>query len=264
MTADPRAVLALDTHLAYMRQMTLASGGEVVERDGALVLRSRHGLPFLVNLVARVDPAAAPDRVLDVARGVFGDSGHEVVALQDRDGDLVEAAVARGMHRSTAAEPLQYLEGRPQPNPVATGDIDVRVVSDAAGAADIVEIAIDAHLVYDFPEDFFPTILGRPETVLAPNVVPFVAYRDGTPVATAQLVMFGDIAYVGWVAVIRAAARQGLGWLVTERVVNAGLERGARATVLMASPMGIALYRKMGFVDVGAVHGAYADPAPSF
>ena len=76
--------------------------------------------------------------------------------------------------------------------------------------------------------------------------------------AAAQVFMCADIAYVGWVSVVEKASRRGLGWLVTETVVNEGLARGANAAVLVGSPMGAPLYRKMGFVDVGALRNAYA------
>ena len=82
--------------------------------------------------------------------------------------------------------------------------------------------------------------------------------RDGEPLATAQVQMQDDTAYVGWVAVATSAGRLGLGTTVTRLVVERGFDEGATAAVLLASPMGAPVYRRMGFEDVGEVRGAMA------
>ncbi len=78
-----------------------------------------------------------------------------------------------------------------------------------------------------------------------------VAYDGDRPVATAQVFLSGNVAYVGWVAVVRDAMRRGLGSHVTRVVVDAGFATGKDAATLMASPIGAPVYRRMGFVDVG-------------
>ena len=36
---DPRAVRTLDAHLAYLRALTAAGGGTIVDRDGVFLVR---------------------------------------------------------------------------------------------------------------------------------------------------------------------------------------------------------------------------------
>lgn len=112
--------------------------------------------------------------------------------------------------------------------------------------------------MYRFPDGLFAAMFAAPSSVLSPAIHAVLAYVGGAPVATAQVFMHGEAAYVGWVAVVRNAARRGLGWLITETVVNERLARGAKAAVLLASPPGAPLYRKMGFVDVGWLRNACA------
>ncbi|HWH23522.1 MAG TPA: GNAT family N-acetyltransferase [Candidatus Limnocylindria bacterium] len=262
MTLDPRAALTLDAHLSYLRGLSLAGGGQVVEIDGGLIFESRHPLPFLINGVARTEPTAEPAAIVAAGRRHFGARGFEVLCLAQRDEDLHTAALAAGLHAEASGDPLQYIDHAPLPAPADRARIEIRSVSDEAGVADIGAVNQDASAAYEvFPADVYATVFGTPSTVLAEHITAFVGYDAGRPVATAQLVRYRDIAYVGWVAVVRSAMRRGLGWLLTETVVNAGLAEGLSAAVLMASPMGAPLYRRMGFIDVGEVRNAYAPVA---
>ena len=49
---------------------------------------------------------------------------------------------------------------------------------------------------------------------------------------------------------LRAAGRRGLGELATASAIAHGFDRGADVAALQASPMGEALYRRMGFVEL--------------
>jgi ribosomal protein S18 acetylase RimI-like enzyme len=255
MSADPRAVEALDAHLAYLRHLTVAGGGVLTERHGVMVFTSPASLPALVNGVARLDRQVPGDAVIDAVTAQIGQRGYEVLCLAGRDDDLRQSAEARGL-KLGSDDPLQYLEGRPITD-AAAANAEIRRVDDVAGVRDLAAVNQDAGEVYDFPRSFFAEIFAKPETVLSPSIEAVVAYVDGEPLATAQVHLTTDIAYVAWVAVARRAMRRGLGRLVTADVIRRGLERGATATVLMASPMGAPLYRRMGFQDVGVMRNAY-------
>jgi len=218
-------------------------------------------LPFLVNAAVRTDPNSAPAAVVEAAMVFFGDRGFEILCLEGRDDDLREAAEGAGL-RIGSSDPLQFLDRRPDRSPADRSSLEIQVVTDAAGVRDVAAINQDATAVFGswFPDGVFDSIFAMPATVLSPDIYAVVAYERGAPVATAQIFDHGDFAYVGWVAVVREAMRRGLGWLVTEEVANHGFERGAKAAVLMASPMGAPLYRRMGFVDVGTLRNAYSRP----
>ena len=230
------------------------------EAAGGVFLRSQHSMGFLVNIAARIDPGAPPAPILVAASQIFGGRGFELLCLVGRDEDLEAAAMAAGLEPSNGPEPLEYLARSVLPAAGARDVVDVRAVRGADGAADVIAVNTDASSVYGFPADFFEVILGRPETIAGDDLTAFVGYVAGRPMATAQLFMHADAAYVGWVAVRRAAQRRGYGRLLTQAVVTEGFRRGAQAAVLMASPMGAPVYRKMGFVDVGGLLGLTSPP----
>ena len=255
---DPRAVATLEAHLAYVRFLTEAGGGGVVDGGGIVIYRSTTPLPFLVNGAARTDPSVPPEGVVDAVRGHFGPRGFEILCLEGRDDDLGAAAENAGL-RIGSPDPLQYLDRPPRPGPADRSALEVRPVTDASGVRDLAEVCEDAHFAYGslFPKGTFQGILGEP-AVLAPAIDAVVVYEHGAPVATAQVFAHGELAYVGWVAVARTAMRRGFGWLTTEEVVTRSFERGAKSAVLLASPMGAPLYRQLGFVDVGNLKNAYS------
>jgi ribosomal protein S18 acetylase RimI-like enzyme len=258
--ADPRAEAALDAHLAYLRALVTAGGGDVLEDSGTFVYRSTAPYPFLVNGAARTDPAVPGADVVRKAREAFGERGFELLCLDGRDEDLRAAATEAGL-TVAGTDPLQHLDGPPIAGAPTPPGISIRPVTDVAGVRDVITVNTDAVSVYGFPAGFFDAIFATPETILDPRIEAAVAYEEGEPLATAQVFLHGTLAYVGWVAVARRAGRRGLGRLVTEDVVQRGLARGASAAVLMASPMGAPLYRRMGFVDVGQLRNAAAAPA---
>ena len=249
---------AFDTDVAYFKAFTARGGGAVVEADGVLSWESVHPLPFLVNSVVRTDPNVDPAAVIATADQRFPGS-YEVLCLVGRDDDLLNHAAAIGAEVGDGDE-LQVLLDPDALGAVNPPDgIEIRTIVDAAGVADIAAVNRDATALYDMPDDLFPTVFQRLETVLADDIDAVVAYdtRHGdAPVATAQVFHVDGAGYVGWVATARAAMRQGLGTLVTHAVIALARDRGADVITLQASPMGAAVYRRMGFVDVGRVRGA--------
>ena len=81
----------------------------------------------------------------------------------------------------------------------------------------------------------------------------FLASLDGVPSATAQLTVARGAAGVYAVSTSANARGRGLGTAVTWAALNAGREMGCRTGTLQASPMGVPVYRRMGFVDVGSI-----------
>jgi len=78
-----------------------------------------------------------------------------------------------------------------------------------------------------------------------------VAVEHGRVVATARVVMDGDTATVGRVAVARAARRRGIASrLIAASEAHAG-ERGARRVALAAQTGALALYERAGYTPYG-------------
>jgi GNAT superfamily N-acetyltransferase len=74
-----------------------------------------------------------------------------------------------------------------------------------------------------------------------------VAEIDGDVVGTAVATVNGPVAWVGTIWVRRTHRRRGLGTALTDAVIDAATEAGARTLVLVATDRGRPLYEKMGF-----------------
>lgn len=245
--------LAFLSNLEYFRELTRRSGGTVLDQDGITCFASPHPMPGLISGVFRTDPATSPADVLGRAREFFAPMGRSipVSALVGRDDDLIAAAVEAGCTMDGPV-PLQVLVRQRLDGP-DRDDVEFRSVADDAGITDYITVCREAHASYGFPDDLFPTLFGRPAAILAPHLHAFVGYDRGDPVAAATLFLTHGVAYVGWVAVVSDRRRRGLGAAATAVVVNRGFELGASCSTLLASPMGTAVYRGLGFADVGAL-----------
>ena len=98
--ADPRAVMTPEAHVAYLRALTAAGDGTVVDPDGVFLVRNPVPLPFLVNGAARVDASVeAAAVVIEAARSLFGRQGFEVLPVVV---GALRNAYARGGSSTTA------------------------------------------------------------------------------------------------------------------------------------------------------------------
>ena len=80
----------------------------------------------------------------------------------------------------------------------------------------------------------------------------YLGRAGGEPVATSGLVMTHGVAGVYLVSTLAPHRRKGYGEAMTWHAVRRGLALGARFASLQPSPMGRALYERMGFREVGA------------
>lgn len=247
------AEIVLNGHLGYFRHLVEQGGGTVHDVEGVVVFEPTHGFPVFGEAVVRATPVVPPSRVFGIGVEVLGpERGFEVGVVPGRDDDLAAEAEARGLTVGGGAA-LQILEAG---GLLGTRDhVDVREVVDETGVSEITAITEDAHRVYGFPAGLFPALFAKPETVLSPDIHAVVAHEGDAPVATAQVHLTGDVGYIAWVATVESARRRGLGATLTHVVTNVAFDRGATRCVLVASPMGAPIYRRMGYRDVGTFQG---------
>lgn len=99
------------------------------------------------------------------------------------------------------------------------------------------------------------------QIVLAPDFPGglLIGTLDGLPVATSMYfgprgdeahVEGGAVAAISWVMTVPEARRRGIGASLTLAALRAAREDGYRAAVLMASPLGEPVYRRLGFAEI--------------
>lgn len=81
-----------------------------------------------------------------------------------------------------------------------------------------------------------------------------IGLLDDEPVATASVTLSNGVAGVFNIAVLPDMRQQGIGRIMTETVMKIGTEQGYHYAVLQSSPMGEALYQKMGYETIAPVH----------
>jgi predicted GNAT family N-acyltransferase len=80
-----------------------------------------------------------------------------------------------------------------------------------------------------------------------------IAFHDGTLVATCRLVMVGEVAMLGRLAVQRSDRRHGVGRAVLEAAERAALAEGARRVALHAQLPVQGFYERSGYSPYGEV-----------
>lgn len=94
------------------------------------------------------------------------------------------------------------------------------------------------------------------------EIVHFLGWLDGRPVATATLVLGGGVAGIYNVMTVPEAQRRGIGALMTVRPLELARARGYRLGILQSSKIGYPLYRRLGFQDYCRI-GIYLWPGES-
>ncbi len=81
----------------------------------------------------------------------------------------------------------------------------------------------------------------------------YLGIVDRHPVATSEVFLDGNVALIGAVNTLTSHRHQGIGTALTLKALQAAQERGYRTGVLTASPMGITIYRRLGFREYGSL-----------
>lgn len=78
-----------------------------------------------------------------------------------------------------------------------------------------------------------------------------VAYLDNEAVGCGRLLIKGDKARIGRIAVLKKNRRSGVGKRVCAELMKIAVEKGATSFVLDAQIAAIGFYKKLGFVEFG-------------
>lgn len=80
----------------------------------------------------------------------------------------------------------------------------------------------------------------------------YLGIVDGSPVATSEVFLDGKVALIGAVNTLASYRHQGIGTALTLKALQTAQEQGYRTGLLTASPMGITIYRRLGFQEYGS------------
>ncbi len=232
---------------AALAESARRCGGDVLQRDGLLLVAGRHPCPLIVNGALRTGSMNAAT-VLERAAEFFGSRRHryELWTRDGRDADLEAAALSAGMQ--LAVELHAMVADSIPPLPALGPGVEICVVEDAGGVAAFTGVVAQGF------EDEAPdaaglvrSVFADPLSLLAPDTRAFVVRESGEPVAAAMTMLQAGVAWVGWVATRPGFRGRGLGRLAAAAATRAGFELGADLASLEATKMGTPVYRALGY-----------------
>lgn len=226
-------------------------GGEIVERNGVLLVAGTTRFPVVSNAALRLDPQVSPEKMMETMFGYFRDRrrGFTIWIRPGLDDDVERAALDGGF-REVSSSPWMVLEAPIEEESLPDG-LEIREVTDEAGILHARDINREAYTALQMPESEVDAVYGVPRRALQPACKTLVGYEGGKPVTTAMLLMTPGVAGVYWVGTVEAARGKGYAAAMTRAISNAGFEAGARVVTLQASVMGQSIYRRLGYRTIG-------------
>lgn len=243
---DRRAALAHANLMEVNALLTAAEPGGVVDwRAGELLFAGPQEFPMLNGAMreGRGDARAFVDRACDFfAERKVGWTAY----VQPDDAELEVAVADAGL--GLLVDYPEMTCSRPPAEPEPAAGVELRRVGDAAAARDYWSVCERSYGSLGFPPGVFDAF--GAELLLRDDVDAWVATLDGSPAATAMVVVAGSVGMVCWVATLERARGRGLAGLCTARATTAAFDRGAELASLQASPMGESLYRRLGYEEL--------------
>ena len=207
------------------------------------------GLPVaFFNGVYATGPVDNPDQLIADATAFMAERGVPWLlwVRQGVDDALLDAGRRAGL-TDAGGPPAMALSVIPEIPPFPDG-LEITVVRDVAG----LEIARDLGACgFEMPREFID-VLAAESMLDDPTVVMVTGSVHDVPVSTALVGVTGSTAGIYNVATPPEHRRRGYGEALTWAAVAEGRRLGCDHSVLQASPMGAPVYRRMGYLDLGA------------
>ena len=234
----------------FSRLQARLHGAELLDEPGIVAFRGPIDFPA-ARLAIRSGTALGPAGFADAVEGFFLSAGRTaaVYVRADTDAATHQELLARGFVEYSRS-PEMVCEARLEDRALPNG-VEVRLATTADDVHAYAEIAGHAFRHLSIPEEITRATIDHPDIMLDPSVAIALAELDGRPVAGACSILMGERAgYVGWVACLDDARGRGLGDVVTRRVTNEAIGRGASLVSLEASPFGESTYARMGYREI--------------
>ncbi len=250
---DPLRAKADDANRRVYMEAATRSGGSVEEVDGLVLVTGTHPLPVIANVAFRVLEAATSADATDILGRVerhFSRVGHgaSLMTSDAHDADLDAAAMRAGWHLATEL-PVMLLEARVPER--SRDDVSMSWVGTERDVRSFREVLASGFADDEDERGMVRAMFASPATLEPPGVRGILAAADGEVVGAGAVYRSGEIAVVGWITVVESHRGRGLGTEITATLANAAFADGAAGVALQASPMGFAVYERMGFRAVG-------------
>lgn len=243
--AETNVATRADENLrAFSSAWARASDGEVWTNGDVLAAMS--GVPARAyNQAFAQRPPAQPLRSFREAREYIERRGVQarLRALESLGIDedvLADAGFVRDGGIPTLA--LQPIDDKS-----SDSEIDIRPVTDEAALAQLVELVAAS---FEFPPDVLSQVF-TPRLLDNASWHGYLAYVEGAPAATSTLFVNDRVAGIYYVGTLAQCRKRGFGEAMTRHAVLQGASAGCDMASLQASPMGLPVYERMGFLQVG-------------
>lgn len=231
----------------YRALAEAAPAGTVREQDGIFAFVTGLPLPMFNGCIVTGDGDAS-----ETEAALAWLAEHEVPFTFWTPGDVAADADAladsHGLLREPEPLPGMVLSPVPASPALPPGLAIERVGDDALaddGLADFAHVVVGLGLGEETA-----ALLTSASFVERGDVDLFVGYLDGVPVSTAVAISSRGAGGVVNVLTLEEARGRGIGTALTWAAVQAGVSRGHEIVVLQATPMGLPIYRAMGFETV--------------
>jgi ribosomal protein S18 acetylase RimI-like enzyme len=219
-------------------------GGSVTRHGGVVAAVSGSPIPLFNPVFIERDDAT--DQQFEAALKSIGDAGiRGSVFLRVGTDDRFVATVEASDLEEVEEPPMPGMVLQPIPDHQMPPDLEIR--SNHAGAiGDHKAVVAEA---FGMPIDLVDTFL-VPALLANPAVTTYAGYLDNEPVAAAIGIEIGSILEVVNVATLTEARSRGYGAAMTMRAVLDGKAKGCAVAVLQSTPIGLSVYRGLGFETV--------------
>jgi GNAT superfamily N-acetyltransferase len=242
---------AMDNYLAFWALLAQCYDGVVEEDDGLRIIATGLPVPFF-NPAALLawpdDPVAVIERVREFAArhgcpsmlATWGEIASRFAPVARQQGLIDDGAAPEMLMFPADQRPLASLEG-----------LSIEAVTTSEQRSAFADVCAAS---YDMPRDLTRGF-ENPALSAAPGMTCYLGTMDGYPVATAALLITGDVAGVHVVATIPAYRRRGIGAQMTQRCLKDGWASGCTVSALQSSSMGYPVYERIGYRHVTDIQG---------
>jgi GNAT superfamily N-acetyltransferase len=241
------------------RGLAYAAGGISESVGGVLCWLSRSRVP-LFNGAAILSGAQISQETLDALFHYFQSrvphTKYSVITLDN----LTPGALRQMLHfgyKEYEELPVMWLDMesiRPEERP-APAALSIKRVSDPETLVHFRDVL---QRTFFMPRDEVELIMSD-RALKAENVRHYLGLLQGTPVATATLVLDGDVAGVWNVGTMPEWERQGIGGAMMRHILLDAEELGYKASMLLASPQGVPLYERLGYFTLDTMRVCVPD-----